>query len=176
MVTLIFYACPTGPLAAQIEAYLNLSAEICDRNAAVAYMPHCTLMGFFQDELTQIPSYLETIEQTLFSYRSRGFDLAIAIEQLSFRANWHGLELQADWLKQFAADFANKAVSPTRAEPLRLKDWLHLSLAYDFEPECAPRLIEAARVIDISAPVAWELRFYQRDLDNCWQCHGRWLL
>ncbi|MGC1309940.1 MAG: hypothetical protein WA885_22160 [Phormidesmis sp.] len=47
---LILYVCPTGPMARQIETYFEQSQQRYGPNAAHAYMPHCTLTGFFEDE------------------------------------------------------------------------------------------------------------------------------
>lgn len=197
---LILYACPVGPLAQQIDAYLDKSKRLCGANAAHAYMPHCTLTGFFVDsgcaewavsdaELEKasqtIAYYIDALEKVLTDYKqSLKNNLApaepapkIQIEQLMFRPDWHGLPLRADWLKPLVAAFADRANSPTLQAPLRLKDWLHVSLAYDFQPEHAPVLKQLAdELIDISAEVAWELRFYQRSHNNTWKCHRAWPL
>ncbi len=83
------------------------------------------------------------------------------IQQLIFRTDWHRLALEADWLKQLAADFSVQAKSPTRLEPIYLRDWLHLSLTYTFNPNCESELAQlATHSIDLSSPVSWELRFY----------------
>ena len=75
------------------------------------------------------------------------------------------------------ADFARTAHSPTRRDTLRLKDWLHLSLAYAFAPEQHATLADLARaLVDPWAPVSWELRFYERHEDRSWICHARWSL
>lgn len=119
---LILYACPVGPLAQQIDAYLDKSKRLCGANAAHAYMPHCTLTGFFVDsgcaewavsdaELEKasqtIAYYIDALEKVLTDYKqSLKNNLApaepapkIQIEQLMFRPDWHGLPLRADWLK-----------------------------------------------------------------------------
>lgn len=185
MVKLIVYACPVGALARQIETYLLQTKEQCGPNAAHAYMPHCTLTGFFEDEAGAIDSYTEALSCILNESRDRIPTPPIQIEQLSFHANWHGLALEADWLKQMIADFAQKSVSPTRNEALRLKDWLHLSLAYEFEADDAPRLKRLANaLIDVASEVSWELRFYERISTEApkpfneinWKCHSRWAL
>ncbi|CAN5634059.1 hypothetical protein BH23CYA1_BH23CYA1_13090 [soil metagenome] len=44
----IFYACPTGPLAQQLATSFERTQRICGPNTAHAYMPHCTLTGFFK--------------------------------------------------------------------------------------------------------------------------------
>lgn len=197
---LILYACPVGPLAEHIEAYLDESKRLCGANAAHAYMPHCTLTGFFVDsgcaegdasgaEIANssqaITYYIDALEKVLKDYKQSlkndlspaGLAPKIQIEQLMFRPDWHGLSLKADWLKQLVATFSAQTHSPTLQAPLRLKDWLHLSLAYDFQPEHAPMLKQLAdELIDISAEVTWELRFYQRSHNNTWRCHRAWPL
>ncbi|MGB3296107.1 MAG: hypothetical protein WBB01_24240 [Phormidesmis sp.] len=175
MPQLILYACPVGPLAQQIAAYFETSQRLCGPNAAHAYTPHCTLTGFFRDEERAIALYLDTLESILSVYRKRIPKLPISITQLTFRADWHGLEIEANGLKRLAVDFAAQANSPTRRGPLRLKEWLHLSLAYDFDPTCESALRQfATGLIDLSTPVSWELRLYERSPDNHWQCHHCW--
>ena len=74
-------------------------------------------------------------------------------------------------------DFARSVHSPTRRDTLRLKDWLHLSLAYAFPPEQHESLAKLAReLVDMRAPVAWELSFYERDLEGAWIAHADWPL
>ena len=71
--------------------------------------------------------------------------------------------------------FAQIEASPTRKEDIRLKDWLHLSLAYGFESTSQEKLAVLAReTIDLTVDVAWELRFYQ--LDSTWKCLQSWNL
>ncbi|MEM8809425.1 MAG: hypothetical protein AAGF01_25670, partial [Cyanobacteria bacterium P01_G01_bin.38] len=139
MAQFILYACPIGPLAEQLETYFEKSQQLCGPNAAHAYMPHCTLTGFFNDDECAIAPYIRTLENVLAANRALIPKPPILIKQLTFRSDWHGLELSADGLKQLVAIFADQAASPTRLEPLRLKDWLHLSLAYEFNAPCEPR-------------------------------------
>ena len=177
MPQLILYACPVGPLAQQIAAYFEISRQRCGPNAAHAYMPHCTLTGFFEDDERAIALYTRLLASILLDYRESIPEPAIAIQQLTFRADWHGLELTAAWLKQLTCDFAAQATSPTRCQPLRLKEWLHLSLAYDFDPAYGAVLKRLATdLIDLSAPVSWHLRLYQRSADNVWRCHSSQVL
>ncbi len=176
MPQLICYACPVGPLAQQIAAYFE-SSQRYGLNAAHAYMPHCTLTGFFADEESAIAGYVDVLERLLLEYRDRIPHPPIAIKQLILRTDWHGLTLEADWLKQLVADFAMRSKSTIRLEPIRLKDWLHLSLAYTFNPDCERELAQlASNLIDLSIPVSWELRFYQRKPGNRWQCHRSWVI
>ena len=185
MAQLIIYACPVGPLEQQIKSYLEKAQARYGRNAAHAYMPHCTLTGFFEDEVSAIPDYVDKLNVSFDEYRDRIPSPSIKIKQLTFNPNWHGLALEADWLKQIVADFAGRSHSLTRSQSLRLKDWLHLSLAYEFKPDHAAGLTQLAKeLIDVSSAVSWELRFYEQRLAKepapssatTWKCHGSWAL
>lgn len=168
----IVYACPVGELAQQLDRYFAKSRMLWGENTAHQYMPHCSLTGFFREELDAIPLYLESLDSAVTEALPSRPEPAIAITGLSFRSDWHGLELDSPWLKQAIANFAKACDSPTRREPLRLKGWLHLSLAYDFPPEQTHSLQKLAEeLIFIDTPVQWELRFYQRDSQKRWTCH-----
>ena len=176
MAKFIVYACPIGELAKQLEDYFEQSQRICGKNAAHHYMPHCTLTGFFQDAEAAIPIYLQALDRTLTKAQPYPRP-AVTITQMTFRPDWHGLELRSDWLAQQVVDFANSVHSPTRLEELRLKTWLHLSLAYKFQSEQADKLAHLARqLIHPETVVEWEVRFYQRYPDHTWNCHQSWLL
>ena len=170
----IVYVCPTGDLNRQIEEYFEQSIKLCGKNKAHQYMPHCTLTGFFTDELSSIPLYLEALDKA-YTEAKNNTSLNIEITQLTFNDNWHGLELQADGIKQLIANFAQLENSSTRQEQLRLKNWLHLSLAYGFNPQDSEQLkYLATELINIQANVNWELRFYQKNADWTWKCWQSW--
>ena len=169
----IVYACPTGELDTQLETYFQLSKKQCGANHAHNYMPHCTLTGFFTDESSSADYYLQALEE---AYKKSDRSYEIEIKQLVFNPEWHGLELQAEKVKDLVKDFVRLETSPTRQENIRLKDWLHLSLAYGFESGDRAKLETLAReTIDLAADVAWELRFYQRFKGN-WNCLKAWSL
>jgi len=173
----IIYACPLGELGHQLESYFQITLANCGANAAHKYMPHCTLTGFFVDELRAVPLYLQTLGLVLTQTLQTCAQPAVTINQISFQPNWHGLEIQSPWLKQLIANFASTVSSATLQETIRLKDWLHLSLAYEFDPEQHDTLIKVAQeTINLQASVQWELRFYQRHPDWSWTCHRAWLL
>jgi hypothetical protein len=177
MAKFIVYACPLGELADQIERYFEKSRDRYGPNTAHAYMPHCTLTGFFEEVSSAMPNYVQRLDR---AYRLLGRsrpETVIEIKALTLRPDWHGLELDSPWLKKLMRTFACTATSPTRKDPLRLKDWLHLSLAYGFSPEQGDALADLARQqVDPTAPVAWELRFYQHNADQAWICHRCWPL
>ena len=160
-------------LNTQLETYLQLSKEQCGANNAHNYMPHCTLTGFFTDRLSSADYYLLALNE---AYQNSDRALEIEIKQLVFNSEWHGLELQAEGIKDLIKDFVRLETSPTRQENIRLKDWLHLSLAYGFESCDRAKLEKLAReTINLGTDVAWELRFYQR-LEENWNCLKAWTL
>lgn len=175
--TLIVYACPLGELARQIERYFAISRAICGPNAAHNYMPHCTLTGFFHDDYAAIDRYAAALEAALGRARASQPAAPLEIASMELGAEFHGLLLRGEWLKRVIADFAGTADAPTRRDDLRLKSWLHLSLAYEFPSEQAEALAGLAReFVDVAAPVRWDLRLYERNVDWSWICHASWLL
>jgi len=173
----IVYACPTGELNSQLEAFFQRSYEICGKNKAHDYMPHCTLTGFFADNKNSIPYYLEALEQAYQEVQqSQDISLDLQIMRLVFSSKWHGLELQAEGIKKLTQRFFQLEASPSRQENIRLKDWLHLSLAYGFESADRSQLEQIAKeTVDLDANVVWELRFYQKN-DADWHCLKSWTL
>jgi hypothetical protein len=174
MPQLIVYACPVGELADQLAVYFEQSRAACGPNTAHQYMPHCTLTGFFEDTTSHIPAYADGLARSLQQHQRSHPHPPVVITSLTFREHWHGLELSSAWLQQLIRDFASAATSPTRSAPLRLKTWLHLSLAYGFDPIHHTALKELAQaLIDPQASVEWELRLYERHADGTWTCHQR---
>ena len=180
---LILYACPIGPLAHQIEDYLQVSRQRWGENKAHQYMPHCTLTGFFHDQREAIALYLQVLETVVAEARQRPG--TIQITDLLFQDDWHGLTLESPWLQSLTQSFAQTAHSPTRTDTLRLKTWLHVSLAYGFDPAHAAALKQLAMErVDPKATVEWDVRFYERSPKerqrqmplNEWTCHGKWTI
>ncbi|WP_019509430.1 hypothetical protein [Pleurocapsa sp. PCC 7319] len=173
----IIYACPVGKLNRFLETYLAKSCQLCGENTAHKYMPHCTLTGFFNADFQSVTLYIEALNQTYIEAKYQNLSLDIEIIKLTFNEKWHGLELQANGLKQLIRNFTLLTNYSNRLEQLRLKDWLHLSLAYDFDPEDSNKLQNlATEIIDLKADVSWELRFYQKNMDWSWNCLKSWVL
>src|ERR1700712_3050999 len=133
--TLIVYVCPLGALAEQLDRYYAQSKALCGPNAAHSYMAHCTLTGFFHDDADAIPIYVDALDAALRRARPEQPMPALEIGSMELGVEFHGLLLKGQWLQALIADFARTVESPTRRDALRLKDWLHLSLAYAFPPE-----------------------------------------
>jgi hypothetical protein len=173
--TWIIYACPLGELAEQLDRYYAASLAACGANAAHNYMAHCSLTGFFHDDRGTLDTYIEALDAAVHRARSTQPVPVLSIGGIALELEFQGLLLSSPWLQALIADFAGTAHSPTRRDALHLKNWLHLSLAYGFPPHHHARLAVLAReLVDISAPVGWELRFYERHSAGHWTCHARW--
>ncbi len=141
-------------------------------------MAHCTLTGFFHDRAETIGWYAEHLAAALREHTATRPTHPIQVTETQFTNDFHGLLLDSPWVKQLSADFATRAAaSATRSDTIRLKGWLHLSLAYGFAPEQHERLVALAQeLIDPYAPTDWELRLYERQHDMNWTLHAAWAL
>jgi ubiquitin-associated SH3 domain-containing protein len=140
-------------------------------------MPHCTLTGFFHDDPAAVGIYCAALEAALGRARPHQPPVALSILRMELQEQFHGLLLDSPWLKALIADFTRSVDSPTRRDALRLKNWLHLSLAYAFPPQQhEPLAILARELVNPQAPVGWELRFYERAVSGAWICHSSWPL
>ncbi len=174
---LIIYACPTGPLAEQIAAFYGASRERFGRNSAHAYPAHITLTGFFHDDAVAIPRYIAALETAHARAMASRPPFPVQIREVAFLDTFHGLLIESPWLEALTADVAATMDSPTRRDTLRVKSDLHLSLAYDFRSGDGPALADmATSMLDITAPVAWNLCLYERLPDGGWVRHARWEL
>lgn len=174
---LIVYACPTAALAAQVDAFYAASHARFGPNSAHAYPPHITLTGFFHDEAVALPSYRAALAAAHAAAMAVRPARPLVITELRVSAEFHGLLVCSPWLEALSADFAARAASPSRRDELRLKDNLHLSLAYGFRAEHGPALGEMVRaMVSPQAAAGWELRFYERRPTGEWLSHGAWPL
>jgi ubiquitin-associated SH3 domain-containing protein len=140
-------------------------------------MPHCSLTGFFHDTGAAAQHYTLALEEILAQMRSSKPDPVMRVTGMFFDSDFHGFTLQSSWLTDLTQAFAATTCSESRREAIRIKEWLHLSLAYRFKPDEHNALKAMAQQrIDPQAAVGWDLRFYQRQDENRWTCHGCWPL
>ena len=173
----IIYACPQGPLAEQVQDYLDQSRGQIGRNAAHAYQPHCTLTGFFEDDPRVVPGDLQRLEQLVQQSLPSCPHPPLQVRGLSLQPGWLGLNLDSPWLKQLVVAFATTAKGGRRQTPITPKSWLHLTLANDFPwAHQAPLTALARGLVNPGSAVSWELRYYQRDPEGGWHCHQAWPL
>jgi hypothetical protein len=103
----------------------------------------------------------------------------VSFEQPVFESDFHFLPIIAPWWEQVTADFKQRCLQQWPQLPIRLKQQLHLSYAYDFVPEHATELRQLAENAGLtSAPtaVAWEWRLYTRTITapNHWHWELLW--
>jgi hypothetical protein len=169
---LILYACPTSEMAEQLDRYFAASLDACGANAAHRYMPHITLTGFFHDEADAIPFYVAQVEAAVRETLAAAPTPEIRLTRMALDDDFHRIEVESPWLRRLTLDFKERAHRESRCEAIRDKDWLHLSLAYQFPPEQGPALRALAEQgVSIEAEAGWEIRFYQRHPDNRWTCY-----
>jgi ubiquitin-associated SH3 domain-containing protein len=168
---LIVYATPRGPLAAAVDGYLDAARREAGPNLAHGYPPHCTLTGFFHDEPSSVPTYVAALVAALESVPVA--DRSVLVVGLEIGPDWHGLTLDAPSLEAVIASFVPLAVSPSRADALRPKTDLHVSLAYGFAEDAAPGLAHLARTtVDPWLDVSWDIGLWERR-EQAWTCHWR---
>ena len=168
MIELILYAVPVGPVADAIDRYFVAVAD--HPTTAQSFPPHCTLTGFFHDLPESIPAYLTAAA-------GAALPADVEVVELHDAGDWIGLELKSPDLLAITADVAERSRSiSTRTDDIRLKDWLHVSLAYGHDAAEHDRLARlASELVDPSADVDWELRLYSRE-GGSWTVHGSWPL
>ena len=167
----ILYLCPRGPLSDQIEEYFAETKAKIGTNTAHGYMPHCTLTGFFWDDPANAHHYVQALERCVAAVMPTSAE--VTIPSLMQRAEWIGLEMQAPAVRRWVTGFVYQAESPGLREHIRMKSWYHLSLAYGFDAAVFEPLCEMTTMIDIGAPVNWELALFDRDQNQNWRCHWR---
>lgn len=176
-IELILYACPTGELAVRLQEYFDASASVCGANAAHAFPPHCTLTGFFRDQPSTVGSYVAALRDAWQQSAPGDGRLDLRVASLQLMESFHFLLLSSVGLKPFVRRFVASAASPTRAETLRTKEWLHLSLAYGFPPtqRGALRRIALERLASVdSTRATWEVCLYERRRGGSWTKHAAW--
>lgn len=161
---LILYATPTGPLADALDEQFRRLAELAPTTAQT-YPPHCTLTGFFHRDEADIPRIVTEVERAL---DDAGPMPAGAVDIVSLRRSdeWVGLELSSSWLIATTQRFVDRHRVDPGDDPLRTKDWLHLSIAYGTGDLAAAA---AATDLDVALPVGWEVALWQRLAAGEWR-------
>jgi hypothetical protein len=166
---LILYACPLGPLADAIEAYWATVLATLGPNRAHEYMPHVTLTGFFHDDVASVDHHLATLGALVAGEPPPSGD--VSVTGSLFEPHHHLLTVAAPWCAALAKSFGQGTPG------VRVKDQLHISLAYGFDPDDGPTLERLGRtLVDPTLTASWELRFYERTEPGGWRLHGSWPL
>jgi hypothetical protein len=158
---LILYATPSGPLG---DALDNLFRQVAERGPTTAqdFPPHCTLTGFFRRDHADIPRIAAEVDHATATTTTGAVDI-VALHR---EPDWVGLELASDWLHDLTARFVDAHVVGANDDPLRPKDWLHLSIGYGVDDLGAA--MKATDGLDLTLPVGWEISLWQRHPDGSW--------
>ncbi len=163
---LILYATPTGELAEAIDRYFAEVDASLGSTTAQAYPPHCTLTGFFRRSHAGAEAAIAAMGHRLDAAGPLPDD-AVEVVGLTATAQWVGLQLRSPWLLSLTADLAAEDRPEPGDEALRLKDWLHLSLAYGVDDLDAHTAL-AKELVDPTRPVGWEVAVWERQANGSW--------
>ncbi len=165
---LILYATPTGALADQCDRYFEHLEAAGLATTAQTYPPHCTLTGFFHRPADRAEAVAAEFNRGLAAAGPVPDD-SVEVVGLVTKHDWVGLELRSSWLHELTVALAEAHVPSADDDRLRIKDWLHLSLAYGVAD--LDRQAEAARkMVDPEASVGWEVGLWERrqDRERAW--------
>ena len=172
---LILYATPTGPLAQAVAAYYEQVDAELGTTVAQTYPPHCTLTGFFRRDDDGATAAIEQIGGQVAEAGPVPSG-AVEVVALTTSDRWVGLELRSPWLIEFTESVSARHRPGPDDDALRLKDWLHLSLAYgdpDGDPiDLSAHARLATELVDPGAEVGWEVALWERHPDGSWTRHG----
>lgn len=160
---LIIYATPTGELANACDAYF---ARACELGATTAqtYPPHVTLTGFFRRSSVRREQIREVVGDWIDTSGHPPAD-AVTVDRLGIHDDWIGLEVSSPWLIDWTAALAERLPALPDEDALRLKDWLHLSLAYGIDELDAYREL-ALDLVEPTASAEWEVALWERSADG----------
>ncbi len=174
MSELILYATPIGPLADQCRRYFDRLRSDGLATTAQTYPPHCTLTGFFHRLGDRVAATVAEIDGALAAadVAPDGTfpDGEVVVEELVTDDGWVGLRLTSPRLVELAAALASAHRPRPDEDELRIKDWLHLSLAYD-TPDLRAHAALAVEVVDPAADVRWQVGLWERRPDGGWERH-----
>ena len=171
------YACPTGSLADQIQAFLGRSQETWGTAATPLGLPCCKLIDPFEEQGQTLPIYTQTLERAYKRGMRSCPDMALQVEGLQHTTDSLTLALTAPWLRQVMVNFACTVKSPTRKMPLRIQEHLRLVLAQGQGKAQTKAMAQLAHeMIDLNRPSHWEMRFYQRNARQNWTVRQVWTL
>ncbi len=158
---LILYATPQLELGEQCERYFDQLRRTGRATTAQTYPPHVTITGFLRREPQVIERVIREVEQVVAA-EPEGM---VVVEELRETDEWLGLVVSSDWLADLGRAFADRHGLETGDDAVRLKEWLHLSLAYGDLPfglEMAELGDVARSTVSVDAPVCWSIGLWHR--------------
>ncbi len=161
---LILYATPTGELAAQIKEFESRITAELGATTAQAYPPHVTLTGFFSRTNARADEVISDARWVIASLGNEARD-DTSVVGLSVSSTWVGLNIVSLGFERLAGAIAARDRVAFGDDAIRLKNQLHLSLAYgELGPgqALAPYADRARDLIDHRALVKWDLAIWER--------------
>lgn len=170
--SLILYATPSGALGKQCQTFFDAVQHRAPTEAQ-HYPPHCTLTGFFHPPEMSLTPILEVLPTAQAECGPAPTPL-LGVTALARNEGWIGLELSSPWLTQLSHAFARHADPHTNGSQVRVKTWLHLSLAYG---PTTHRDLDwywhlSQELIDVHASVDWKIAVWERTLHGAWITHS----
>ena len=165
---LILYATPEGALLESCEAYFDELRSTGRATTAQTYPPHVTLTGFFRRRAQSVDRVANEARAAIESTRPG----TVHVSDVAERDGWVGLEIDSRWFSTVAATFADHHELEPGDDTVRLKDWLHLSLAYGDRPPGTELAVCAALARDMIVGVSssWSIGLWERS-DAGWMRH-----
>lgn len=158
------YATPTGPLADACTRFFAEATSI-EPTTAQTYPPHVTLTGFFHRTSPRADGVTAEVRELLADLGPVP-DGAVTVEELRVEPGWIGLVITSPWLLDVVGRFVASHRLEGDDDPLRPKDWLHLSLAYGVDDLDPYRRLAATFPADAAA--GWEVGLWERTTTGGW--------
>lgn len=171
------YACPTGALADQIQAFLDRSQATWGTPSIPMGLPCCKLIDPFEEQGSTLPVYTQSLERAYKRGMHSRPNIVLQVDGWQQTTDSLTLAFTAPWLHQMMVNLACTVKSPTRKMPLRIQEHLCLVLAYGRGKAQTQAMAELAQeMIDLNRPSHWEMRFYQRTGHQTWIVRQTWAL
>ncbi|XP_060063895.1 ubiquitin-associated and SH3 domain-containing protein B-like [Ylistrum balloti] len=170
----ILYLCPKGALQKEIVEFAEKSLNSCGWNGSHAYFPHITLCPFFTVE--DAKTHDVTCAVLKLETKLRQAPGKLKLDFFS-QMNFIGLFLQEDFYR-YLSDITNQVGEELKNSGIKFephKKQLHMTLAYQYQPDQHEKLLTMAKDINFDADVQWDFRLYSRDISKA-KCEVRKVL
>ena len=167
---LILYATPTGALADTCAAYFSAASHL-GPTTAQTYPPHCTLTGFFRRDAQSMQRIIDEVRLAVGEC-ARVSSVAVDLVELHTSPDWVGIELRSQLFLDVADRFRITHEPGEGDDPIRCKDWMHLSLAYgDGIDLTRYGGLATGLFADALTPCQWEIGLWERSRSGRWLRH-----
>lgn len=166
----ILFACPDGPLGAEVKAYWNevLSDPDLEHKAITFYPPHCSLTRFFNTDLSpaQFDSILKEVKENLCNTPKK-----IDVEILVFGPRRDYIRMNSPYFYLFSKGFVEKVGQSARMVKNPKVFPYHIILRdHNFKSrkrdEHLEKIQKLEREIDLAVDAQWSITVYARKDDR----------